>query len=143
MAAMRASLALVVLLLAGCGGGSSRADFVADATEVCTKANERVKALGAPQSFPETQLYARQAKDAVGDQIADLSDLTAPPELDDAFAQYLVTLGDRREQLDLLAAAADRNSMREIQQVGSGMDVITAKARSQARKAGIAACEPG
>lgn len=140
---MRVTLAIVVLLLAGCGGGNSRADFVADATKVCTKANERVKALGAPESFPETQLYARQAKDAVGDQIADLGKLTAPPELDDAFAQYLVTLDARRKQLGLLAAAADRNSMRAIQQVGSDMDVITAKARSQARTAGIAECEAG
>jgi hypothetical protein len=143
MAAMRAALAITVLLLAGCGGGSSRADFVADATEICTKANERVKALGAPESFPETQLYARQAKDAVGDQIADLSDLAAPAELDDAYAQYLVTLDERRQQLDRLAVAADGNSMRAIQQVGSDMDVITAKARTQARAAGIAECEAG
>lgn len=140
---MRATLAVFLLLLAGCGGGNSRADFVADATEICTQANERVKALGAPESFPETQLYARRAKDAVGDQIADLSDLSAPPELDDAYAQYLVTLEERRKQLDRLAVAADGNSMRAIQQVGSDMDVITAKARTQARAAGIADCEAG
>lgn len=140
---MRAVLAILVVLLAGCGGGSSRADFAADALEICTQANERVKALGAPESFPETQLYARRAKDAVGDQIADLSDLTAPRELDDAYAQYLVTLEERRKQLDGLAVAADENSMRAIQQVGSNMDVITAKARTQARAAGIADCEAG
>ena len=140
---MRAVLPILVVLLAGCGGGNSRANFVADALEICTEANERVKALGAPESFPETQLYARQAKDAVGDQIADLSDLTAPPELDDAYAQYLVTLDARRTLLDRLAVAADGNSMRAIQQVGSDMDAITAKARAQARAAGIADCEAG
>lgn len=140
---MRAALAILVLLLAGCGGGNSRADFVADATEICKRTEERVKALGTPESFTETQLYARQAKDAVGDEIAELGDLTPPPELDDAFARYLGTLRERHEQLDRIAEAADENSMHGIQVAGSAMDVITAKARTQSRAAGIADCESG
>jgi hypothetical protein len=140
---VRAALTILVLLLAGCGGGDSREDFVADATEICAEANDRVKALGAPESFTQTQLYARQAKDAVGDEIDELGELTPPPELDDAFARYLGTLQERHKQLDRLAEAADGNSMHAIQLVGSAMDAITARARTQARAAGIAECEAG
>jgi hypothetical protein len=134
---------IVVIVLAGCGGGNSRDAFVKDALAICGKAESTVKALGTPESFTETQLYARQAHDAVGDEIRDLRELTPPPELDDAFADYVATLELRRRQLDVLAAAADENNMADIQGTGSELDVLTAKARSQARKAGIAGCESG
>ncbi len=134
---------LVLVLLAGCGGGNSRESFVEDALAICGKTEARIKTLGTPQSYTDTQLYARQASDAVSDEIRALSDLTAPPELDDAYANYLATLKLRHKQLGLLADAADLNSMLKIQEVGTELDVLTARARSQARKAGIAGCESG
>ncbi len=137
-------LVLVLLaLLAGCGGGDTRESYVADAVEICDATTERIKALGAPESFTDTQLYARRAKDAVSDGIGDLRELTPPPELEDSFTRYLATLEQRRRQLDLIAAAADRNSMLDVQKAGSGLDVLNAKARQDARRAGIAACEAG
>jgi hypothetical protein len=135
--------ALVLLaLLAGCGGGNSRESFVTDALAICGKANERVRALGTPESFTQTQLYARQAKDAVGDELDELRDLTPPPEFEDAFAAYLQTLERRHAQLGLLAGAADNTDINAVRQVGSELSVLTAKARTQARRAGIEECEP-
>lgn len=140
---MKAALAVFVLLLAGCGGSYSRADFVTDATKICTKTNNRVKALGTPDSFTATQLYARQAGDAVGDGIGDLEALTPPQELEDAFTRYLRVLAQRRVALGLMVEAADANSMKRIQAVGSDLDAVNTKARAEARRAGIAKCESG
>lgn len=140
---MRVALAILVLVLAGCGGGNSRAEFVESATKVCADVNRRVKALGTPDSFTATQLYARQAGDAVGDGIGDLEALTPPAELEDAFSRYLETLAQRRAVLSRMVEAADANSMKRIQQVGSDLDVLNAKARTDARRSGIAGCEPG
>jgi hypothetical protein len=132
---------LLVIALTGCGGGSSRESYVGDATEICREMTQRIKDLGAPESFTDTQLYARRAKDAVADGIRDLRDLDPPPELEDGFARYLATLELRREQLELLAAAADQNSMTAVQQVGTNLDVLNAKGRQDARRAGIPDCE--
>lgn len=140
---MRVALAILVLVLAGCGGGNSRAQFVESATKVCAGVNQRVKALGTPDSFTATQLYARQAGDAVGDGIDDLEALTPPEELEDAFSRYLGTLARRRAVLSQMVEAADANSMKRIQQVGSDLDVVNAKARTDARRSGIADCESG
>ena len=140
---MKATLAILILLLAGCGGGSSRADFVGAATKVCAETNRRVKALGTPDSFTATQLYARQAGDAVGDGIDDLEALSPPEELEDPFSRYLTTLAQRRAVLSRMVEAADANSMKRIQQVGSDLDVVNAKARADARRSGIAECEAG
>jgi hypothetical protein len=134
---------LLLFALAGCGGGSSRENFVADATEICQTMNQRISALGAPESFTETQLYARRAKDAVSDGIRELRELTPPPDLEVGFTRYLDTLEQRRRQLDLLAAAADENDMIAIQEVGGELDVLNAKGRQDLRKAGITDCEGG
>ena len=139
---MKSTLILALLLaVAGCGGGTSREDYVEDATAICQEMTQRIKDLGAPESFTDTQLYARRAKDAVSDGIRELNDLEPPAELEDGFESYLDTLLLRREQLDLLATAADENSMTSVQQVGSALDVLTAKGRQDARAAGIAGCE--
>lgn len=140
---MRAALAILILLLAGCGGGSSRANFVESATKVCADVNQRVKALGTPDSFTATQLYARRAGDAVGDGIDDLEALTPPEELEDEFSRYLGTLAQRRAVLARMVEAADANSMKRVQRVGSDLDVVNAKARIDARRSGIADCEAG
>jgi hypothetical protein len=136
-----AAAVLALTMLAGCGGGSSREDFVEDAAEICTRSNERVKALGTPESFTDTLLYARQAEDAVGDQLDDLRELNPPAEQADDFEAYLATVEDRRRQLELLADAADRNNMSDIQGIGSELTLLTAKARTRARRAGLTACE--
>jgi hypothetical protein len=137
----RAAALVLLLILAGCGGGSSREGFVEDADAICRESNQRVQALGTPESFTDTLLYARQAEDAVGDELAELRELEPPREAEDDFLAYLATLEARRRQLDLLADAADRNNMADIQGVGTELNALTARAKAQARRAGLAECE--
>jgi hypothetical protein len=141
---VRTALALLfVFVLAGCGGGSSRDDYVEDATAICEEMTKRIKALTTPESFTDTQLYARRAKDAVSDGIRELRDLTPPEEFEEGYTRYLATLEARRRQLELLAVAADENSMTSVQEAGSELDVLNARGRQDTRRAGIGGCEEG
>lgn len=142
-AAVRAAVAAVLLLaLAGCGGATGDENYVTRATAICKQTNERLRALGAPQSFIDTQLYARRAKDAVGDEIDELDELEPTPERAGSFDLYLATLEERRRLLGELAEAADGNSMQRMQTVGDELDALGQTAREQAEAAGIAPCEP-
>ena len=140
---MRGALPLVALvLLAGCGGGGGGEDFPRAATAVCERTNQQIRALGAPESFPETQLFARRAKDAVHDEIAALEELEPPAEDADAVDLYLETLRERERLLASMAEAADATSMNDVREVGSQIAALDTTAREQAAAAGIAACEP-
>ena len=138
---MRAALALsAVLLLAGCGGGDQ--DFPRTATAVCEETNAEIRALGTPESFTDTQLFARQAKGAVDDQIRDLEKLEPPAEDAEAFDRYLATLRERARLLGQMAEAADATSMNDVRQVGTELGRIDVTAREQATAIGLGACEP-
>jgi hypothetical protein len=143
---VRTALVLVLLLAltaSGCGGDEASPEaFRSDALEVCRTANDRIRALGTPESYTETQLYARRAEDAVADQIDELDELSPPAELQDSYELYLATLQTRQRQLGGLADAADQNSMQDLQRVGSELDALGATAREQATTLGIAECEP-
>ncbi|MDQ3066326.1 MAG: hypothetical protein M3R12_04100 [Actinomycetota bacterium] len=140
---MKALVALLAMVaLAGCGGGASEGDFVARAIKSCTETNNRIRLLGAPMSFNDTQLYARRAKDAVADGIDALNDLSPPADVRASFDLYLVTLEERQRLLGELAAAADRNSMNDFRNVSVEIDALGQTAREQAIAVGLAACEP-
>jgi hypothetical protein len=138
------ALALIALLaVTGCGGSDDGGeDFPRAATAVCERANQEIRALGTPDSFPDTQLFARRAKDAVHDQIAALEELEPPAEDADAVDLYLETLRERERLLTNLAEAADATSMNDVREVGTQIATLDTTAREQATAAGIAACEP-
>lgn len=139
---MRVAVLLAVLLVAAGCGTTPDDDYAERAVAICDETNDRIRALGAPLSFPQTQLYARRAKDAVADEIDELNDLSPPADRADAFDLYLVTLEERQRLLGRLAEEADGNSMAGIRTVGSEIDALGQTAREQATAAGIAACEP-
>ncbi len=139
---MRALVLLALAAVAGCGGSDASEDFPRAATAVCERTNEEIRSLGAPESFPETQLFARRAKDAVHDEIAALEELEPPAEDADAVDLYLETLRERERLLANLAEAADATNMNDVRQVGSQIAALDTTAREQAAAAGIAACEP-
>jgi hypothetical protein len=129
----------LLVLAAGCGGGSS--DFATEAAAICKRANERVTALGTPQSYTDTLLYARQAEDAVRDQIEALQELDPPDDDREDFEDYLDTLARRRVQLDHLSVAADANNISDIRGIGTQLGALTRQGRAQAQRAGLAECE--
>lgn len=139
---MRLALLLGAVALAGCGGSGGSESFRADALEVCAEANDRIRELGTPESFTDTQLFARQSRDVVGDQLEDLRELEPPPEQAEAFELYLATLEERERILGRLTEAADRNSMNDLRQIGTQLEVLTTTAREQATVVGLGECEP-
>ena len=139
-----ASLLLATVALAGCGGGSdrlTREEFVEQATAACARVEERVDALGEPQSLAEVETLGRELRGALGDGLEELRELEPPEELAGPFERYLATGDDVLEQLDRLAEAASAGDRAAVERAAAAGDELGRQAAELAAAAGIPGCE--
>ena len=137
-------LIAVAAALAGCAGGGderlSREEFVAQATAICTRAEERLVELEQPDTVEELGAYARQARAITDESVSNLRELEPPEELEDGFERYLARGADVVELLGDLEAAAEAGDEAEARRLAREL-VESADAEEAARAAGIPACE--
>lgn len=138
------TLAAAAAVLAGCAGTAeerlSRDEFVAEATAICTRAEERLDELDVPTGVDELEAYARDAREITAEGVDDLRALEPPEELEDGFERYLAS-GDEvvglLEELEGAAADGDEAEARRLaERIAESAD-----AQEAARAAGIPACE--
>ena len=75
---------LVVALAAGCGGGGgdklSHGEFVDKANAICADYNQRVDALGTPNTFEDVVSFAQDARAIAQEDVGKFKDLNPPDE---------------------------------------------------------------
>lgn len=129
--------------VAGCAGGGerlSRAEFVAQATAICSRAEERVGALPQPETTEEVGTYAREARAITEEGVSALRELEPPEELEDGFDRYLEQADEVVALLGELERSATAGDDAEAQRI-SGRIQDAAEAGAAARAAGIPECE--
>ena len=139
-----ASLLLAAAALAGCGGGSdrlTREEFVEQATAVCAGVEERVDALGEPQSLAEIEALGRELRDALGDGLEELRELEPPEELAEPFERYLASGDEVIEQLDRLIEAAAAGDRAAVERAVAAGNELGRPAAELAAAAAIPGCE--
>jgi hypothetical protein len=133
-----------VVLLAGCGGGSSKpealthAELARQADAACTQASKRVRALEAPTALAGLQEYATSVQSIGKDLEGDLEGLT-PAAQDraklDAYRAALRRSNDVAGQLAQAAGSGDRTAVRSLSDRLAESDLGVLAAR-----AGLAQC---
>jgi hypothetical protein len=138
-------VALAALAAGGCGEGDrlSRQEFVRQATAICTPVKRQLEALPRPQSLPELETYAQEAKELTEDGVEQLQELRPPEELEEPYDRYLARAERVVELLDELEDAAADDDAAEAQRLVR--DIGEAAATGEAADAaGIGdACEQG
>jgi hypothetical protein len=138
------AVTVVLLALAGCGGGGdrlSRAEFVEQATAICDSVDERIAAVGEPQSLEEIETLGREVREILDDGLGDLRALRPPEDLEASFDRYLERGDDTLDQLDRLVAGAEAGDRAAVERAGAEVEEIAADAERLATAAGIPACE--
>jgi hypothetical protein len=124
-------LTLVLLVLAGCGGGdnSSTEDFVADANRICREGGQRLQevtreqqeAAGRPDSLEEQQQAVADALEATAEAYAPYMDrlraLEPPSDLAEPWTEFLDGVERAFDLIPDLADATrgnDRDRLREL-----------------------------
>jgi hypothetical protein len=122
---VRARLIFIVLLLAAgatasaCGGDDDRLsqeEFRQQANAICTKYDEKIKALGSPASPTEIPDFVRRGIPLLRQGIAELRALKPPAELEDDFDRMLDETAKAIPAAQSLADAAEKGDAAAVQE---------------------------
>ncbi len=125
-----ALLAAAGLIAVGCGGGGdggrlSEAEFRAQANAVCLKYDERIEALGEPESLEEVPEFVDQALPIIEEGVAELRELEPPEELEADYDRMLAeterSVGVAQRLRDA-AAEGDQQALQDAFEEGNAAD---------------------
>jgi hypothetical protein len=129
-----AVLPVLVALAAGCGGGGdtlSAEEYRTQADEICGKANEKLDALGEPESLEEFRSLIEESRPTVEGAVEDLGELEPPEDLEDAHERWMAENEQLLETLDELESVEDEQ---ELQQLGERFTKENEQANQIARE---------
>jgi hypothetical protein len=140
---------VLAAVVAGCGGGSSKEDYVAEADKICreaattfSKLEEELSGIGEGATSEEAVLeeardvFAKAAEEA-RPFADDLADLEAPDDLEDQADRYVATV---RESVAAIEDASKVESVEELQQVGEKLGANDAEQQKLGQEIGFKDC---
>jgi hypothetical protein len=143
-------LALVLALVAACGGGDddggeplSLAEYRKQANASCVAAEKKLALLGGFEDFEELEREMLVGQDALEQSAEELAGLV-PPAAVAARHQEFVNLTEQTAELaGLMATAAGENDQVQMQKQAERADELTVSANEVARKLGALECVAG
>jgi hypothetical protein len=137
----------VLVVLAGCGGGSgkqlTRKEYASRADAVCTKYNEQVKALSNPANLSELADVADKTIPILDDAIHDLRKLKPPQDEEKVAQQWLSQVEGLKTDLSDIRDKAKSNDMQGVQAIVPRAQNHNARSNELATELGMTVCNSG
>jgi hypothetical protein len=135
-------LLAVVLIAAGCGGGGrlSKAEYAKRADAICRKYNQKLRALGRPQSIAALPQYVDRALPVARKGNAELRDLEAPKGEETKAKEWLDQNQAVVAAMERLRDAAKRGNRAGIQVALSEASTANRAANRLAGELGLQIC---
>jgi hypothetical protein len=145
-----AALIAAVASLAACGGGGGGGGSALTAEEygtqlnkICADYDATVKKLGEPSSIEELGTKGPQLREEFEKAIAKAEDLQPPAELAKLHDQFVATGKELSGLIGDLIAAAKKNDVGKIQEIGTKADKVGKESDDLGKKLGAPACAQG
>jgi small-conductance mechanosensitive channel len=144
----RPFILLLLVVLAGCGGGGdsgtlSRADYTKQANASCLEVERKLDALGGFESFEELSREMKTGQQALEQSVEELSDLNPPAELAARHGKLVELQQETADLAGRLSIAAGDNDQVEMQKQAERADQLTRSANEVARQLGLQECVAG
>ena len=138
-----AAVAVLVVLVAGCGGGLSKDELVAKGDTICKRVNTRMAKEPDPQSATDLERLAKRTVQISDPAIADMKALDPPSELESDFKKFVASLKRQRDLTKEIGDAAAAGDTARIQKVSAGAQKDENEYRRLAGKIGFKECGGG
>jgi hypothetical protein len=134
----------LVFVLAGCGGGSSKAltkkEYAAKADAICGKYNQQTKALASPKTLSDLATVADQTLPILDHALTDFGKLQ-PPASEKALAdQWVAQVTNLKEDLQRIRDKAKTGDLKAVQQVVPRARDDNSRSNQLATKLGMSVC---
>jgi hypothetical protein len=143
---MRAHAAVAVLIimpLAGCGGGLSKSELVAKGDAICKRVNDQVAKEPEPKTAKDLQALADKTVEISNPAIDDMEALEPPSELEKDFDAFVASLKQQRDLTKKIGDAAGAGDTAEIQKLGADAQKAQDEYRRLSNKIGFKECGGG
>jgi outer membrane murein-binding lipoprotein Lpp len=138
-----AAIVLLVVVLAGCGGGLSRNELVAKGDAICKRVNAQIAKEPTPKDAAGLKRLADKTVAISDPAIKDMEALQAPDELKQDFAKFVASLKQQRDLTRQIGTAAGQGDTAKIQQIGTSAQKVQAEYRRLSDKIGFKRCGGG
>ena len=138
-----AAVALLPLLVAGCGGGLSKDELVAKGDAICKRVNTRMAKEPDPKSATDLERLAKRTVEISDPAIKDMEKLEPPSELESDFENFLASLKRQRKRTKKIGEAAAEGATAKVQQIGADAQSAQEEYRRITGKIGFKQCGGG
>ena len=142
----RVGLAVIVVLVAGCGGGSgrlSKAEYAKRADSICAKYNAKLKALARPTSIGALPDYVDKALPLARKGDDELRGLKPPKDEEQTAKEWLGQNDSVVGSMERLRDAAKKGDRAGIQTALNAATSANRSANRLARSLGLRVCAQG
>jgi hypothetical protein len=143
---MRAHAAVALLLflpVAGCGGGLSKGELVAEGDKICERVNEEIAKEPEPKDAAGLERLARKTVEISDPAIEDMEALEPPGELEADVEKFVASLKKQRDLTEQIGAAAADGDTAAIQELGADAQRAQKEYRGLSDKIGFKECGGG
>jgi hypothetical protein len=137
-----AGLSLLVLV-AACGGGLSKAQLVAKGDAICKRINARMAKEPDPTTTADLQRLAKRTVELSDPAIDDMEALEPPSELEDDFEKFVASLKRQRDLSKETGDAAGDDDTAKVKEIGTQAQKAQDEYRRLTGKIGFNECGGG
>ena len=137
------ALLLLLVLLAGCGGGLSKNELVAEGDKICARVNKQIAKEPDPKSAADLERLAKRTVEISDPAIKDMEALEPPDDLKKDFDAFVDSLKEQRDLTKQIGEAAGAGDNDKIQQVGTRAQKAQASYQKLSAKIGFKQCGGG
>ena len=143
--AVAALVGVLALLVPACGGGGggerlSTEEFQSQANAICAKYEKQLDALGSPASLEELPDFVDQALGILDKEIAEVSALDPPEELQSDFDKMIAASNRTRAAANDLSSAAKSGDQAAVQKALDEGNAASKDADALAGNLGLSEC---
>ena len=138
-----AAVALLLLLVAGCGGGLSKDELVAKGDAICKRVNTRMAKEPDPKSAADLERLAKRTVAISDPAIKDMEALEPPDELEKDFDKFVASLKKQRDLTKKIGEAAGAGETAKIESIAGEAQKAQGEYRKLSDKIGFKECGGG